>query len=479
MFKVNKYSFVLIFALSVFKLTASVFHPVYYKYGTNEGLSSSETYDVIQDKHGRIWVATDRGVSCFNGYKWISYTTSEGLTDNTVFKIYEDYSGKIWFVPISNKICYYENGKINPYRYAQKIAEKYKGVTRSFYIDRNNTIYMGIMNDGLVSIDKNGSIKEISPNNNVNRDYFVTEKDNQCLYAIKSYNFNSNKGAVFSTSHGKAITLAVDYIKKSSHLQIIGLKRKNKSQIVYCTGNSIEVIDDSLRCYATKDEILSLFEDKDSCLWVSYRHGEVRKYSKNKGLTDSGYRSYFPNEIISCIYQDKSNGFWFTTLTKGVFYVPTFGIEYAEYDSKSSFSAMTVDEKNHKVILGLENGLLISCENNGNIKILNTDNHDPSNYIYSLLAWEDGLFIGGRTQVMILSDNKYRLINENVYARHLLQAGEQIYGFTNRTLFSVNLKTGVVEKKMEKIFVVSYCIKMLKIRCGLAIIPVCIFFRIH
>lgn len=41
----------------------------------DDGLPSSEAYDVIQDKKGYIWFATNRGVSRYNGQSFTKFTT--------------------------------------------------------------------------------------------------------------------------------------------------------------------------------------------------------------------------------------------------------------------------------------------------------------------------------------------------------------------------------------------------------------------
>ncbi|TVL96957.1 MAG: hypothetical protein CV087_23045 [Candidatus Brocadia sp. WS118] len=75
--------------------------PAFRHYTTDNGLPSSETYDILQDDQGYIWIATDNGLSRFNGYEFENFGPEQGLLDNTVFKIYKDYRGRLWFCTIS------------------------------------------------------------------------------------------------------------------------------------------------------------------------------------------------------------------------------------------------------------------------------------------------------------------------------------------------------------------------------------------
>jgi ligand-binding sensor domain-containing protein len=81
-------------------------------YSIGDGLPSSETYSAFQDSKGYIWIASDMGVSRFDGYNFKVFTTADGLTDNTVFKFFEDHYGRIWFYTFSGRLSYYFHDSI-------------------------------------------------------------------------------------------------------------------------------------------------------------------------------------------------------------------------------------------------------------------------------------------------------------------------------------------------------------------------------
>src|SRR3954463_7666454 len=91
-------SFLLVFAL---KSSAQELQPAYKHFTTDDGLPSSETYRVLQDRKGFIWIATDKGVSRYDGYSFQNFTIQDGLPDNSVLNLFEDSKGRIWFIPIS------------------------------------------------------------------------------------------------------------------------------------------------------------------------------------------------------------------------------------------------------------------------------------------------------------------------------------------------------------------------------------------
>ncbi|MEN9281073.1 MAG: hypothetical protein RL594_8 [Bacteroidota bacterium] len=84
----------------------------YVYYSTQNGLPSNVIYDIQQDRTGFVWIATDQGVSRFDGRNFVNFSSRDGLNDNDVFKICEDRDGRIWFFTFKSDPCYYYRGKI-------------------------------------------------------------------------------------------------------------------------------------------------------------------------------------------------------------------------------------------------------------------------------------------------------------------------------------------------------------------------------
>ncbi len=53
------------------------------RYTTANGLPNNVVYGILEDTFGRLWVSTNRGISCFNpetGFR--NFTESDGLQSN-------------------------------------------------------------------------------------------------------------------------------------------------------------------------------------------------------------------------------------------------------------------------------------------------------------------------------------------------------------------------------------------------------------
>ena len=90
-------------------------------YTVKDGLPSNALYRTAIDKRGFLWIATEIGLSRFDGKKFRNYNTSDGLSDNEITDLFTDSSGTLWIIPFQRPPCFYnatadrfENAETNP-----------------------------------------------------------------------------------------------------------------------------------------------------------------------------------------------------------------------------------------------------------------------------------------------------------------------------------------------------------------------------
>ena len=93
--------------INVFGQTAYLQH-----FNTKNGLPSNNCFYTLQDSKGYIWVATDAGVSRFDGNVFENFSVDDGLPDNQILQLKEDRDGRIWFLALNGQLSYFSNGKI-------------------------------------------------------------------------------------------------------------------------------------------------------------------------------------------------------------------------------------------------------------------------------------------------------------------------------------------------------------------------------
>jgi len=84
----------------------------YLQYTTKDGLAGLTVHGISQDNSGFLWLATDAGLSRFDGKQFHNFTVADGLPSNEIFFTFCDSENKLWISCFKNALCYYYKGKI-------------------------------------------------------------------------------------------------------------------------------------------------------------------------------------------------------------------------------------------------------------------------------------------------------------------------------------------------------------------------------
>lgn len=143
--------------LLAMSLVAQKPEPVLRRFTTLNGLPSSQIYQVIEDKKGYLWFATDHGVARYNGYEFKVFSSAEGLSDNTVFKLFIDHKERMWMQTFSGQLFYLENEVVKPFAF-NALAKKIVGnsIPLGFFVDSLENVYFSCNYNGEYYIDKQG-----------------------------------------------------------------------------------------------------------------------------------------------------------------------------------------------------------------------------------------------------------------------------------------------------------------------------------
>lgn len=91
------------------------------KYTTKEDLSSSTVYDILKDKQGFVWLATEDGLNRFDGNTFKVYRNEPGnpnsLPVNYITTIQESADGNIWIGTSEGGLSYYDRQKDNIFNF--------------------------------------------------------------------------------------------------------------------------------------------------------------------------------------------------------------------------------------------------------------------------------------------------------------------------------------------------------------------------
>lgn len=319
----------LVFLLVFFAPALRAQEPTFYHYTVNEGLPSTEIYDVIQDSKGFIWISTDRGVSRYDGYVFSNYTSQDGLTDNSVFNLKEDSLGRIWCITSNCRLCFFRNDSIVPYPHNDKIvsflghSDVFKSI-RSLNILASGTLEIGFMGAGFLTIDAAGKVRQDTV-----RKKYQGKHNYEIRYTNKRLSMGSEYRQQFTAGVHAFFQIGESTgefsLDADPHmLYFVGEGLRNGS-VAFGSGSAVYLIQGS-RITAKKEmqaPVIRIYEDRFNRLWVSARQKGVTCYDPAYSFADAPERNFLDGKTVSTVLCDNEGGIWMGTLEHGLYYQPS------------------------------------------------------------------------------------------------------------------------------------------------------------
>lgn len=393
--------------------------------GVNQGLPSSETYFIHQDRKGYIWICTDRGVVRYDGSKKKIYTKKDGLSDDVVFKVYEDFKGRIWFITYNGMLSYFENDKIHPFKYNSKIKSflnGYQATFKNFVVLKDETILLGLQDIGAIQISKNGKSRKWGGAFS-NQIGFCYEKLDQQYFAA----FNGSKRIKLKD-------------KQRNDFVLYELKNKKKySKGVFESPFQLNVCQNNFGNFLVLDEWLvnlknTSKKERFQLLINAYVDNEyVWACCLSKGVTAIPKHSFGKNgnaklELlkgysVSSVLKDFQGGYWFTTLENGVFYIPNldclfWNVENGLYGTE----VLEVNGTKESLVLSYMNGFEIYDPN-----FKQFFNRKKNTLVATCATKKGVMFLSGYG---VLKKEKTRFVQQN-HLLNCINIVETNHGFIN------------------------------------------------
>lgn len=306
--------------------STSAQNPYFINYDIEDGLPSSEVYDIHAAKDGRIFITTDRGVAIYNGYHFTNYSKKDGLASNTNFQIYEDTQNRLWLNGMEVGLSIYEDDQFKPFPGNQYLED----------------ILMNRWVEDLV-FDENGII--YFPNNYARKTsvYSFSQKDNSRDFsppkkADKEFKKVLNTEFTFYGNQSIAF-----FRSKKSHYIWKLMKFKNgwlgfEDQYLFFFDQNGQLIER----YEWGQKIDALYVDTQDHLWVCTFSGLLLFPN---GQLDQTPKRYFQDLGITNMCQDFEGNYWLSTLTNGVLFVPSFAVNI--------FKSVTTDLNTERILTAI------------------------------------------------------------------------------------------------------------------------------
>lgn len=318
-----------------------------------QGLKYSYINDLCQDKMGNIWMATDYGISKYDGTYVTNYTENEGLIHNRVNVVYADDSGRIW-AGTQKGFCYLDGNTFVYFSDNEKIFNNqilgisndttgnlwiksaqglicYSGSSYKLFTPKNN---FGETFFSEMRYDRNGNIWLNTPGGLVKYDganYTYLNPGAEFLIQIVDQKEDA-KGNIWFTSYTHGVTkydgkVFTKYNQKSglSENTIKSFMIDSKDRVWVGTRyNGLNLLSDTGYTVFKQEQGLSenkifcTLEDNRGNIWAGTFGGGINKLNL-EGFTEKIALHQLENSRVRPILKDQSGALWLGTEGSGLY----------------------------------------------------------------------------------------------------------------------------------------------------------------
>ncbi|HET6252534.1 MAG TPA: histidine kinase [Puia sp.] len=372
--------FVVSFVLSA--ITSHAQELAYRQFTVKDGLPGSIVYHCLQDRKGFIWFATNQGVCRFDGHSFRTFTKKDGLPDNDILQLYLDRWDNIWMISFVGIPAVMHGDSIVRFdscRGVNAICEDRR--TDSILLITN---YAAAQQVGYYrSPDSSGKWKftnDLHPQVVEGQLNFMraTAPDKTNFYFSSSRTVNGGSLLIRNGQEETRFGFQTNCKREVPSLtrQIFLSLVPNSHSIVFLTYDSAYCagISQLTPLFSPHDLGLNLslnnyvncvYCENDTTLWLCARNQGLLRLRNFR----SGHYTvsrFFPRIDCTNFMKDREGGYWVTTFSDGVFYLPN--LSFKDLSGPPDLSGASV-----RSLHQLDDHQLVAGFDDGNIMVIDGD----------------------------------------------------------------------------------------------------------
>lgn len=408
------------FLITFFLFQATLFAqiPGFTQFNSNNGLPSNTVYNINQDENGLIWIATDYGLSRFDGISFKNFTIADGLPDNEILTLFKDSRQRIWLMGFNGKIGYLKKNifyNANNQNFLKKL--NFNNFVSDIYEDNKNNIWF---------LQSANTLKKLDTSNNVT------------IYNLVNLPFKiSSKKYLITEDINGNIKILVSYTKENNTLQMLRYSLKNQKWGAL----DLELFDEkALQRFRSKKT--EAFKNMDT----------ISMKIRTTIFNDFGYNRETNNLYRALPFE---NSFLITNLNQGALII---NLNDSLKNKKILPSIHTT-----KAFLDRENNIWIGSQSNGIYLFPNLHTsgvqfeNSKKNDLYAVNMFQNKLIVGNEQSEIILLNNTLKTTTSYIVdefpkkIRHLKTADSSLYILSNFNIQALcsNLKIKPIKNMFE------------------------------
>jgi|GEM_PF-4144083 len=424
-------SFLFLFTI-VFSGKAEQGAPVFINFTTRNGLAGNEAHRVMQDPEGYIWIATDFGLSRYDGYSFQNYGVADGMPENSVLNLFMDKKGKIWFNTFGASIGCIDKEKIFTIPMNAELRKRIASpIPSSFYTSNGDTLYYSVNNSSGYFRITEKEIEHILPETkDSGTSCFFKQMDAEHLF------FYKNSGLDPRSDINLYLNNSLPPVNITPRTMSVRTFVTKDMYYVAVMNSLYHVSKENKVTFSTRPYMISCMKSIHGKFYLGVIKSGLEVYDHDP--FSGAPVKYLDGLSVTDVIIDREGGLWATTLEHGVYYLPNPNIYEVAFSSMSLEKSVTrVISIPGKIFFGTNNGRLYEW-NNETYTRYPIEMQSASKTVLSL-AYNDQtglLIVGSFINTLIIKNKKVILADNSAPAIFLrTDADKRIWGGNSDYLF--------------------------------------------
>ena len=278
-----------------------------------DGLGQSEVNGICQDKFGNIWFGTQGGgLSRYDGNEVEIFNESNGLISDVIYDVAVDLEGNVWVATNIGLSSF--NGTDYKNYPTQIFSAAFENRVKTIFVSSHNEVWFACMGGGVQKMSADSIINYNADSGFTNSQVSAISEDKNGNLLLATgdgdfYNFNSLE---FKKIEYDLSNHIYSLFNDSNGIIWIGTE---KGLVKHQSGKNKEYFD--LFSGFQSRSILTINESFNGDFWLGSVRGvfkfnghEVERYDMDKGFT---------NVLVNTVFRDREGSIWFGSEGRGAF----------------------------------------------------------------------------------------------------------------------------------------------------------------